>query len=102
MKYRLRFEPEALKEWNSLDRSIRIQFAKKLESRLEEPVVKSSELSGELKGLYKIKLASLGYRLVYQIESSELTVVVISVGKRDKSYVYTTALERKKKTPPPK
>ena len=69
MKYRLRFEPDALKEWNSLDKSIRIQFAKKLENRLEDPLVKSSELSGELKGLYKIKLASLGYRLVYQIEN---------------------------------
>jgi mRNA interferase RelE/StbE len=102
MRYRLHFELEALKEWNSLDKSIRIQFAKKLESRLEEPVVKSSELSGELKGLYKIKLAALGYRLIYQIDNSQSTVVVISVGKRDKSYVYTTAIERKKKTPPPK
>ncbi len=100
MRYRLHFELEALKEWNSLDKSIRIQFVKKLESRLEEPVVKSSELSGELKGLYKIKLASLGYRLVYRIENSELRVVVISVGRRDRSSVYTNAMERKKKTPP--
>ena len=90
MKYRLRFEPDALKEWNSLDKSIRIQFAKKLENRLEDPLVKSSELSGELKGLYKIKLASLGYRLVYQIENLELTIVVISVGRRDKNSVYKT------------
>ncbi len=95
MKYRLRFEPDALKEWNSLDKSIRIQFAKKLENRLEDPLVKSSELSGELKGLYKIKLASLGYRLVYQIENLELTIVVISVGRRDKNSVYKTAKNRR-------
>lgn len=95
MKYRLRFEPDALKEWNSLDKSIRIQFAKKLENRLEDPLVKSAELSGELKGLYKIKLASLGYRLVYQIDNLELTVVVISVGRRDKNSVYKTAKNRR-------
>jgi mRNA interferase RelE/StbE len=95
VKYRLRFEPDALKEWNSLDKSIRIQFAKKLENRLEDPLVKSSELSGELKGLYKIKLASLGYRLVYQIENLELTIVVISVGRRDKNSVYKTAKNRR-------
>lgn len=95
MRYRLRFEPDALKEWNSLDKSIQIQFAKKLENRLEDPLVKSSELSGELKGLYKIKLASLGYRLVYQIENLELTIVVISVGRRDKNSVYKTAKNRR-------
>jgi mRNA interferase RelE/StbE len=95
VKYRLRFESDALKEWNSLDKSIRIQFAKKLENRLEDPLVKSSELSGELKGLYKIKLASLGYRLVYQIENLELTIVVISVGRRDKNSVYKTAKNRR-------
>ena len=95
MKYRLRFEPDALKEWNSLDKSIRIQFAKKLENRLEDPLVKSAELSGELKGLYKIKLASLGYRLVYQIENLELTIVIISVGRRDKNSVYKTAKNRR-------
>jgi len=100
VKYRLRFEPDALKEWNSLDKSIRIQFAKKLENRLEDPLVKSAELSGELKGLYKIKLTSLGYRLVYQIDNLELTVVVISVGRRDKNSVYKSAVDRKKKTPP--
>jgi mRNA interferase RelE/StbE len=95
VKYRLRFEPDALKEWNSLDKSIRIQFAKKLENRLEDPLVKSAELSGDLKGLYKIKLASLGYRLVYQIENLELTIVVISVGRRDKNSVYKTAKNRR-------
>ena len=99
MKYRLRFHPEALKEWNSLDKSIRIQFAKKLENRLEDPLVKSSELRGELKGLYKIKLSSLGYRLVYRVEDLELVVVVISVGRRDKSAVYLAAQQREK-TPP--
>jgi mRNA interferase RelE/StbE len=100
VKYRLRFEPEALREWRSLDKSIRIQFAKKLENRLEEPHVPNSELGGELKGLFKIKLVSSGYRLVYKVENSELVVVVISVGRRDKSKAYRAAAERIKKTPP--
>jgi mRNA interferase RelE/StbE len=102
VRYRLHFDPEALKEWNSIDKSLRIQFVRKLESRLEEPRVPSSELSGELRGLYKIKLATAGYRLVYAVKDLELVVLVISVGRRDKSEVYREAAKRKKKTPPPK
>ena len=100
MKYQLRFEPKALEEWNSLDKSIRIQFAKKLESRLIEPDVPASRLGGELKGFYKLKLASAGYRLVYKVFNSELIVLVLSVGWRDKSGVYEDAARREKKTPP--
>ncbi|MFM7874157.1 MAG: type II toxin-antitoxin system RelE family toxin, partial [Actinomycetota bacterium] len=96
MKYRLQFDPEALREWNSLDKSIRIQLAKKLESRLEDPKIPTARLSGDLQGLYRIKLASIGYRLVYMVRDLELIVLVLSVGRRDKSEVYREAEKRKK------
>ena len=100
MKYRLEFISEALEEWQLLDRSIRIQFAKKLEKRLEHPRIVSAKLSGRLKDCYKIKLDASGYRLVYQIRDSEVLVLVIAVGKRDKSAVYEIAKSRMKKAPP--
>ncbi|MBE4811081.1 type II toxin-antitoxin system RelE/ParE family toxin [Enterobacter cloacae complex sp. P42C] len=37
---------------------------------------------------YKIKLRSLGYRLVYQVQDNVVTVFVIAIGKREKSAVY--------------
>jgi mRNA interferase RelE/StbE len=43
---------------------------------------------------YKIKLRSIGYRLVYRVEDMRITVVVVAVGKRDKSRVYQGAKKR--------
>ena len=44
--------------------------------------------------LLKIKLKSVGYRLVYQVEDEVLIVLVIAVGKREQSKVYKAAARR--------
>lgn len=93
MTYSLTFLEQALKEWKKLALPIQQQFKKKLAERLKEPVIKSAELSG-MQDCYKIKLHSLGYRLVYKIYKNRLVVQVIAVGKRDKSYVYELAKNR--------
>jgi mRNA interferase RelE/StbE len=36
----------------------------------------------------------VGYRLVYEVNDSIVTVTVISVGKRDKGKVYKAAMTR--------
>lgn len=43
---------------------------------------------------YKIKLRSGGYRLVYQVQDEKLIVLVISVGKRERNYIYKQAVKR--------
>lgn len=93
MRYRLVFKEEALKEWRKLDRSIREQFKKKLEQRLEKPRVESARLSG-MADCYKIKLKSAGYRLVYQVRDDTVAVVVIAVGKRERNLAYKIAIKR--------
>ena len=94
MSYSLRFEVEALREWNQLDKSIRIHLAKKLEKRLTQPRVPAAELSGELKGFYKVKSSATGYRLVYFIQDEELVVLVVAVGRRDKDEIYKKSAKR--------
>ena len=93
MTYELGFLDEALAEWRKLDGSIREQFKKKLAERLEAPRVPASKLSGHT-DRYKIKLRSVGYRLVYEVRDEELIVVVVSVGKRERSAVYRAAARR--------
>lgn len=39
MTYFLDFHPKALKEWNKLNHSIKLQFMKKLKERVENPKV---------------------------------------------------------------
>jgi len=93
-RYKLKFLPEALKEWHQLDGSIKLIFRKVLKKRLIQPKVPGSELHGDLIDCYKIKLLKHGYRLVYTIEDQELVVLVLAVDKRENSITYQSALLR--------
>jgi len=94
-EYALKFLPTALREWRKLDFSIQMQLKKKLKERLQNPHVPASRLHG-FENHYKIKLRASGYRLVYEVIESEIVVLVIAVGKRDRSLVYKRASSRKK------
>ncbi len=93
MSYKLKFLPSAQKEWQKLDPSIQVQLKKKLAERLEMPHVPASKLRG-FEAVYKIKLRSSGYRLVYEVDDETIVVIVIAVGKRDRSDVYEKAKNR--------
>ncbi|HVL30311.1 MAG TPA: type II toxin-antitoxin system RelE/ParE family toxin [Sphingomicrobium sp.] len=91
--YRLEFLPVALKEWRKLGATVRNQFAKKLHERLIEPRIASARLS-EFPDCYKIKLRKAGYRLVYRVDDDRIVVIVIAVGRRERSEVYRTTAKR--------
>lgn len=91
--YKLRFKAEALKEWHQLDRSVATQFKKKLRTVLDHPHIAANRLSGG-RNLYKIKLRTAGFRLVYEVRDKVLVVIVIAVGKRDRNAVYRQAMTR--------
>ena len=93
MTYELAFLDSSLKEWEKLDRNIQAQFKKKLEERLETPRVKSAKLHCH-EDRYKIKLLSIGYRLVYEVQDEVLIVLVVAVGKRERNAVYKLAESR--------
>ncbi|MFN7168697.1 MAG: type II toxin-antitoxin system RelE family toxin [Pannonibacter sp.] len=94
MTYELAFLDEALKEWRKLDNNIRDQFKARLADRLLNPKVPSARLHGA-SDRYKIKLRSAGYRLVYEVRDSQLLVLVVAVGKRERNEVYKIAARRK-------
>jgi mRNA interferase RelE/StbE len=52
-------------------------------------------LHGDLDNFYKIKLAAVGYRLVYEVIDHKLVVLIIAIGKRNQSAVYKEAGKRK-------
>ena len=94
MTYKLKFLPSALKEWKKLAPPIQKQFKKKLTERLKTPRSPASQLRG-FKNVYKIKLRSAGYRLVYEVNDAEIVIYVIAVGKRERGLVYAKAEDRK-------
>ena len=93
--FSLEFHILALKEWQKLDNSVKNQFKKQLEKRLLNPRVASAKLHGDLDNFYKIKLRSIGYRLVYEVIDHKLVILVIAVGKRNQEEVYKKASSRK-------
>lgn len=92
-KYGLEFEPAARREWKKLGHNIRSQFTKKLAERLQGPRVQADALRG-MPDHYKIKLRAAGYRLVYRVDDGTITVMVVAVGKRERSEVYEQAAKR--------
>ena len=93
MSYKLIFHPDALAEWRKLDATVSEQFKKKLAERLQNPRVPAAKLSWH-KDRYKIKLRSVGYRLVYEVRDAVLLVIVVAVGKREHNAVYLVAAKR--------
>ena len=91
--FKLEFHVKARKEWDKLDATIRLQFAKKLKERLSSPRIEADKLSGMV-DCYKIKLRSIGYRLVYEVIDDEVVVIVIAVGRRENNAVYDDANSR--------
>lgn len=93
-KYKLKFVPSALKEWEDLDGSVKNNFRDILKKRLDNPHVSGSALKGSLRGYYKIKLRQQGYRLVYGVEEDFLVVMVMAVDKREECLAYQSAFDR--------
>jgi len=107
--FELGFLESALKEWNALDKSIRIELENKLLERLNNPRITSAALSGDLRNCFKIKSNRFGHRLTYLVDEESKMLIVIAIGRRERSAVYDKTLlrliehlvaEGKKKTPP--
>lgn len=94
MTYKLQFVAAALKEWKKLDSVLQKQFKNKLAERLENPLVQKDKLSG-WNNIFKIKLRSAGYRLIYEVNKKEITVLVLAIGKRERREAYRKAFKRK-------
>ena len=93
MTYNLEFHPLAFKEWKKIAPNIQQQFKKKLQQRLSNPHVPASKLSGRT-DTYKIKLRTVGYRLVYTVKDDVVVVYVLAVGKRENNKVYDSLATR--------
>ena len=96
VKCRLKFVPDAWREWQALGGSIKQALKPLLAKRLQNPHVPGALLHRELAGCYKIKLLKQGYRLVYMVEDDVLVVLVLSVGKREDNAAYLAVTKRVK------
>ena len=83
--YQVVFLPGALRAWKSLDNGVREQARKVLLRRQTDPRIPSAALRGIPDG-YKVKLRTVGYRVVYQVDDDARVLRVIAVGHRGTVY----------------
>lgn len=82
----IKFTRTSIRDWNQLDGAVRTQFKKKLqELRLEDaPRLRLRGFGGLL---FKVKITSPQFRLVYRIDQTGKQLIVISAGHRDSVYI---------------
>lgn len=98
MPYKVEFVPEALNDFDALDKSTKKQVAKKIDTLSENPLLGKplgNKFGIDLTGFYKLYVAKKKYRIVYHLIGNSLEVIeIIAIGKRDKEEVYKIAAKR--------
>ena len=86
--------------WRSgakLDATVSERFRKILADPLHRPRAPAARLADQ-RDRYKIKLRSVGVRLVYEVRDAVLLVIVVAVGKRARNAVYHVAAQRRRRS----
>ena len=101
MAYKIEFLPDAEKDFEALDGSIRKEVAIKIDFLAENPFLGKplgNKFGIDLTGFYKLYVAKKKYRIVYHLIGKYVEVIeIIGIGKRDKEEVYQLVARRLKK-----
>jgi len=102
MSYKIFFIPEAQKDYDSLDGSIKKAVNKKIDNLAENPLLGlplGNKDNTNLTGFYKIYVAKKAVRIVYRLlPDQKVEVIEIwGIGKRDKMKIYKVIAERARK-----
>jgi mRNA interferase RelE/StbE len=92
--WKIRFHPRVLNEdLPSIDESIRRLILRAIFKKLVlSPQSYGKPLRGELSGFWKLRVAD--HRVIYWIENDVLQVLIIQIGPRRDSEVYTAMMKR--------
>jgi mRNA interferase RelE/StbE len=102
MAYRVEFLPEAAREFEALDGSLRKIAAKqidKLADRPEHGEPLGHRLGLDLTGYRKLHFGKKSYRIVYEIRRHRLVVLIIGIGRRERSEIYQEVARRLRALP---
>lgn len=98
MTYNILFHPEAKKEFDELDGSVRKVVLKQILKLQEFPAMgeaMGNKAGLDLTGYRKMYAHKKKIRIVYRIRKGKLEIFIIAVGSREDMAVYRTAYNRK-------
>lgn len=84
MAYRIEFTPRAVRDLKALDRQTRGRIASRIEALAENPHPQGTKkIEGE-DDLYRLRVGH--YRILYQVKTKVLLVLIIGIGHRREVY----------------
>jgi mRNA interferase RelE/StbE len=93
MDYRVELTPLALEMIKAIqDKREQKGIIERLQKLKSEPLQQGKPLTGDLKGYYSVRAVGQRYRIIYQVSTAQILVIVVGVGRRkegDKKDVYT-------------
>ena len=97
--WEIRYTEKARKDFDGFDTSNKRQIVKALERVSKNPLPRHEggygvELRDKLSDCLKIKLKAAGIRIIYKLERTEETMLVIVIGLRADNEAYRTAEKR--------
>jgi len=97
MAYRIEFLPDAAREFDALDGSLKKLAAKQLDKIAERPELGETlgkRMGIDLTGYRKTYFGKKSYRIVYEIQHQRLVVLIIGIGKREREEIYREVARR--------
>ena len=97
MAYKIEFLPEAAREFDALDGSLRKVAAKQIEKLTDRPELGEplgKRMGIDLTGYRKIYFGKKAYRIVYEVQQRKLIVLIIGIGKREREEIYREGARR--------
>ncbi len=83
LEYRILLTKQAKKLLKAIkDRREQSLILKRLEKLKSEPEKQGKALTNELKGYRSIRAVGQRYRIVYQINNQNITVIIVALGRR--------------------
>lgn len=99
MAYRVEFLPEAAREFDALDGSLKKIAAKQIDKLAERPELGKplgKRLGIDLTGYRTIYFGKKGYRIVYEIQRQDVVILIIGIGRRERAEIYREVAKRLK------
>ena len=83
MEYKIEITPLAIELLSKIkDRREQQKLKKRIEKLASEPEKQGKALSGKLKGYRSVRALGQRYRIVYRVERSTITVLIVGAGIR--------------------
>ncbi|MCI0597281.1 MAG: type II toxin-antitoxin system RelE/ParE family toxin [candidate division Zixibacteria bacterium] len=84
MTYRIAFTRRAKKDYEALSEAVKPRILAALDEIARAPFEEGKPLKGELRGCFSHRMGN--YRIVYQIQSKQVIVLVLTIAHRREAY----------------